>query len=58
MIPSTDSMKNSGEPKASTSGRTIGMASPRTRAPKIAPMRELIIAAPSARPASPRLAMA
>ena len=58
VIPSTDSMKNSGEPKASTRGRTIGMASPRTSAPKTAPMRELIMAAPRARPASPRFAIA
>ena len=34
------------------------MASPSTRAPKTAPMSELIIAAPRARPASPFFAMA
>ncbi len=36
----------------------MGMASPSTRAPNTAPTSELIIAAPSARPASPFLAMA
>ena len=57
VIPSSASMKNSGEPKVSTSGRTIGMASASTRAPKTAPKSELMMAAPSARPASPFLAM-
>ena len=58
VMPRTVSMKNSGDPKASTSGRTSGMASPRTSAPKTAPTSELIMAAPRARPASPRLAIA
>jgi len=58
VMPSTASMKNSGEPRVSTSGRTMGIASPRTRAPNTAPMSELIIAAPRARPASPFFAMA
>src|SRR5439155_299360 len=57
VMPSNASMKNSGEPKVSTSGRTIGMASASTRAPKTAPKSELMMAAPSARPASPFLAM-
>ena len=51
-------MKNSGEPSVSTSGRTIGIASPSTSAPNTAPTSELIIAAPSARPASPFFAIA
>ena len=57
VIPSSASMKNSGEAMERTSGRTIGMASARKRAPKIAPTKELISAAPSARPASPFLAI-
>ncbi len=57
VMPSSASMKNSGEPKVSTSGRTIGMASASTRAPKTAPKSERMMAAPSARPASPFLAM-
>jgi len=40
-----------------TRGRTIGMASARAKAPKIAPSRELIKAAPRARPPSPFLAI-
>src|SRR5205807_1591546 len=52
------SMKNTGEPCVSTSGRTIGIASPSTSAPNTAPTSELIIAAPSARPASPFFAIA
>ena len=50
-------MKNSGEPNVSTSGRTTGMARARAKAPNTAPKSELMIAAPSARPASPFLAM-
>ena len=51
-------MKNSGEPKASTSGRTIGDGQREDQGAEDAPKRELISAAPSARPASPLLAMA
>src|SRR5438128_1678148 len=57
VMPSSASMKNSGEPNVSTSGRTIGIASASTTAPKTAPKSELMIAAPNARPASPFLAM-
>ncbi len=49
----TGLMSISGEPKSSTSGRTTGMAPARKRAPKAAPTKELIRAAPNARPASP-----
>src|SRR5215510_11640256 len=58
VMPRSASMKNSGEPSASTSGRTTGIARPRTSAPNTAPTSELIIAAPSARPASPFFAIA
>ncbi len=57
VIPSRASMKNSGEPNVSTSGRTTGMARASTRAPNTAPKSEDMIAAPSARPASPCLAI-
>ena len=50
-------MKNSGEPKVSTSGRTMGRARASTRAPNTAPNSELVMAAPRARPASPSLAI-
>ena len=56
--PSTAIMKNSGEPKVSTSGLRIGMDRVSTRAPKMPPMADTVNAAPKARPASPRLAMA
>ena len=56
-MPSNASAKNSGDAKLSTSGRMIGMASASMKAPMTAPTRELISAAPSARPASPFLAM-
>src|SRR5262245_23767970 len=58
VMPTRASMKNSGEPNVSTSGRTIGMVRASTRAPNTAPKSELIMAAPRARPASPFLAMA
>ena len=51
------SMKNSGEPMERTSGAAMGIASAKTKAPKMAPTRELISAAPKARPASPFLAI-
>jgi len=57
-MPTMASMKSSGEPNVSTRGRTTGMASARASAPTTAPTRELIRAAPSARPASPFLAIA
>ena len=57
VTPSSASMKNSGEPMASTRGRTMGMARARAKAPKTAPTRELMSDAPRARPASPFLAM-
>ena len=53
-IPNNESMKNSGEPKERTSGRTIGIAT----APNIAPTRELMRTAPNALPASPFRAIA
>src|SRR5687767_1688793 len=55
--PSSASMKNSGEPKESTSGRTTGIASASANAPNRAPMSELASTAPSARPASPFFAI-
>ena len=57
VTPSMASMKNSGEPMERTKGRITGMASAKAKAPKMAPSRELIKAAPKARPASPFLAM-
>ena len=56
--PTTASMKSSGEPKPSTSGRTTGTASASAKAPISAPMSEDASAAPSARPASPFFAIA
>ena len=56
-MPMMESINSSGEPKVRTSGRTIGIARARVTAPIKAPTRELINAAPSARPASPRFAM-
>ncbi len=56
--PTIASMKSSGEPKVSTSGRTIGMASASAAAPISAPMSDEASAAPSARPASPFFAIA
>ena len=56
--PSTAIMKNSGEPKVSTSGLRMGMDRVSTTAPKMPPMADTVNAAPKARPASPRLAMA
>ena len=58
VIPRTLSMRNSGAPMERTSGWTMGIASANAKAPKIAPTSELMSAAPKARPASPRLAMA
>ena len=57
VTPSSASMKNSGDPMASTSGRTMGMARASAKAPKTAPTSELMSDAPRARPASPFLAM-
>jgi len=57
VMPMIAMMNNSGEPKSKTSGRTIGMDTARERAPITEPTRELIIAAPRARPASPFLDM-
>ena len=56
-MPITVTMKSSGEPKVSTSGRTIGIETASAAAPMSAPTSELISAAPSARPASPFLAI-
>src|SRR5438128_1768214 len=58
VMPSRASMKNSGEPNVSTSGRTIGIARASTIAPNAAPNSELMIAAPSALPVSPFFAIA
>ncbi len=57
LMPSSASIKNSGEPRDSTSGVTMGIEAARTKAPTTAPIRELNRAAPRARPASPFLAM-
>jgi hypothetical protein len=57
-IPSNESMKNSGEPKERTTGRTIGIATAIATAPNIAPTRELMRTAPNALPASPFRAIA
>ncbi len=56
--PTMASMKSSGEPKVSTSGRTTGMARASAAAPISAPISEAVSAAPSARPAWPFFAMA
>ena len=48
-MPITVTMKSSGEPKVSTSGRTIGIDTASAAAPITAPTSELISAAPSAR---------
>ena len=56
-IPISESMNSSGEPNVSTRGRTMGIASARATAPINAPIKELISAAPRARPASPLLAI-
>ena len=48
-------MKNSGEPKESTMGRTMGTARASMKAPKMEPNRAAVRTAPSARPASPFL---
>ena len=53
--PELVAMNISGDPQASTRGRTMGMATDKAAAPMIAPMRELMRAAPRARPASPFL---
>ena len=53
VMPMMAMMNNSGDPKRRTRGRTIGMDRARERAPITEPTRELIIAAPKARPASP-----
>jgi hypothetical protein len=55
--PSMANMKYCGDPTDRTRGRTIGIQIARHNAPKIAPTNEAISAAPSARPASPFLAM-
>ena len=55
--PITETMNSSGEPNVSTSGRTIGTDTANVAAPITAPSSELMRAAPSARPASPRLAI-
>ncbi len=52
--PSNVSIRNSGGPKASTSGRITGTDTASTAAPTTAPTSELNNTAPSARPASPR----
>jgi len=57
-MPTMASMKSSGEPNVSTSGRTIGIAIASAKAPTIAPTSDEASAAPSARPASPFFAMA
>ncbi len=56
-MPIMVTMKSSGAPKLRTRGRTMGIETAKTAAPIRAPTSELIRAAPSARPASPRLAM-
>ena len=53
VIPMITMMKSSGEPKRRTSGRMIGMDRARASAPTTEPIRELMIAAPKALPASP-----
>ena len=57
-MPRRLSIRNSGAPMESTRGWTMGMARASAKAPKMAPTKELMSAAPRARPASPRLAMA
>ena len=57
VIPRIASMNSSGEPKNSTSGRMMGMARARMRAPSRPATSELMSAAPMARPASPFLVM-
>ena len=57
-MPSSESIKNSGEPNERTNGRTIGTAMAIATAPNMAPTRELIRTAPNALPASPFRAMA
>ncbi len=52
--PSNVSIRNSGGPNASTSGRITGTDTASTAAPTTAPTNELNNTAPSARPASPR----
>jgi hypothetical protein len=52
-MPRTASMNSSGEPKASTSGRAMGMMRVRTAAPIKPPINEAVKAAPRARAASP-----
>jgi hypothetical protein len=56
-MPIIDNKNNSGEPKVSTNGRTMGIANANATAPISAPTSELINAAPSARPASPFFAI-
>src|SRR5215813_9847610 len=53
VMPIIAMMNNSGEPKSKTSGRIIGIERARERAPIVEPTRELMMAAPKARPASP-----
>src|SRR5205809_3196722 len=57
VIPRSESMKNSGEPKERTSGATVGTATAIATALNTVPTRELMRTAPRARPAAPFLAM-
>ena len=55
--PNTTSQKISGWPKAITSGRMTWISSARIKSPNSAPSRQAPADSPSARAASPRLAM-
>ena len=52
-MPNTASMNSSGEPKANTSGRAMGMMRVRTAAPINPPISDAENAEPRARAASP-----
>ena len=55
--PSTPSMKYSGDAKDRISGRTSGIDAASTIAPRTPPIADTVKAAPSARSASPRIAI-
>ncbi len=57
VMPRRASMKNSGDPKESTRGRTMGTAIASIKAPKMEPISAAIRTAPRARPASPFFAI-
>ncbi len=56
-MPTSARPKNSGDPKASTTGRMIGIEAASATAPMIEPTSELISTAPRARPVWPCLAI-